>query len=65
MDKASELESEDLGFDPLAGQDERQFFSHSESTLLQTCLCLTSLRVCSMHSNFSSVTSCLVSLPIV
>ena len=31
-------------FDPLAGQDEKQFFCPTESTHLKTCLCLTPLR---------------------
>ena len=47
--RALEFESEDPGFDPLAGHGERQFFYPSESTLVQTCLCLTLLRVYGMH----------------
>ena len=39
------------GFDPLTGQGKAkgQFFGPSESTFVQSCLCLTSLRVYSMH----------------
>ena len=33
--------SEDPGFDPLTGQGEGQSFCPSESTFVQTCLCLT------------------------
>ena len=40
---ASEFKSKDTGFDPLVWQDEGQFFCPSESTLVQTCLCLTPL----------------------
>ena len=47
--KASELKSEDPRFDPLAGQGEEQFVCPSESTLVQTCLCLTPLRVYGTH----------------
>ena len=43
--RASEFKSEDPGFDPLAGQDNDQFFCPSESTLVQTCLCLNPHRV--------------------
>ena len=32
---------EDPGFDPLTGQGEGQSFCPSESTFVQTCLCLT------------------------
>ena len=41
--RATEFKSEDPGVDPLAGRSEGQlgFFSLSESTLVQTCLCLT------------------------
>ena len=49
--RASEFKSEDLGFDPLAGQVEGQFFYPSESSLVQTCLCLTPLRVYGAHPN--------------
>ena len=42
---------EDPGFDPLVGQGEGQFFCPSESTLVQTCLCLTLLCVYSKHPN--------------
>ena len=46
MGRASEFKSEDPGFDPLAEQGEGQvFFYPPESTLVQTCLCLT-LCVC-------------------
>ena len=37
----SEFKPEDPGFDPLAGQGDIRFFCPSESTLVQTCLCLT------------------------
>ena len=47
--KASEFESEDPGFDRLAGQCKRQFFCPSESTVVLTCLCLTPLRVYGTH----------------
>ena len=47
----SEFKSEDPGFDPLAGQGEVQFSCLSESTLVQTCLCLTPLRVYGTHPN--------------
>ena len=42
---ASEFKSkkDPAGFVPLAEQGEGQFFYPSESTLVQTCLCLTSL----------------------
>ena len=45
-DRASDFQSEDPGFDPLAGKGEfdsnsEQFFCPSESTLVQTCLHLT------------------------
>ena len=43
----STLKSEDPGFDP--GQVEGQFFCLPESTLVQTCLCLTPLRVHGTH----------------
>ena len=45
----SEFKSEDPGFDPLAGQDEVQFFCPSESTLVQACLCLAPF-VCTAHT---------------
>ena len=51
VDRQPEFKSKDLGFNPLAGQGEKQFFCPSESTLVQTCLCLTPLRVYSMHSH--------------
>ena len=38
--RESEFKSEDPGFDPLLGQGEENHFSPSESTLVQTCLCL-------------------------
>ena len=38
--RASEFKSEDPGFDPLAGQGRAQFFYPSESTFVQTSLCL-------------------------
>ena len=38
-----EFKSEDPGFNPLAGQGKRQVFFSVESTLVQTCLCLTPL----------------------
>ena len=48
-DVAQWLESQNSNlktvFDRLAGQGERQFFCPSESTLVQTCLCLTPLHV--------------------
>ena len=34
---ASEVKSEDPGFDPLVGQNEGQFFCPSESTLVHIC----------------------------
>ena len=37
----SVFKSEDTEFDPLAGQGEIPFFCPAESTLVQTCLCLT------------------------
>ena len=37
----SEFKSEDPGFKSLAGQGEEQFVCPSESTCVQTCLCLT------------------------
>ena len=52
MVRESEFESEDSGFDHLAAQDEEHFFfCPSESTLVQTCVCLTPLRVYSTHQN--------------
>ena len=47
----SEVKSEDRGFDPLEGQGKRQFFIPSVSTRVQTCLCLTSLRLYGTHPN--------------
>ena len=38
--RESDFKSQDLGFDPLAGQGDIQFFCPSESTLVLTCLCL-------------------------
>ena len=38
--RASEFESEDPGFDPLAGQGDTQFLCPSESTLVPTCFYL-------------------------
>ena len=51
--RASEFKSKDLGFDPLTGQGEGQFFCPSESTFVQTCLCLHVLlvRVYGTHPN--------------
>ena len=43
--RESELKFKDPGFDPLVGQVEGQFSRPSESTLVQTCLCLTPLCV--------------------
>ena len=40
MVTASEFQSEDPGFDPLVWQCEGQFVCPSESTFVQTCLCL-------------------------
>ena len=40
--RVSEFTYEDPEFDPLVGQVEEHFFCPSESTLVQTCLCLTS-----------------------
>ena len=48
---ASDFKSKDSGFSPLAGQGEGQFFYSSESTRVQTCLCLTPLRVYGTHPN--------------
>ena len=47
----SEFKSKDPGFDPLVRQGEGQFFCPSESTLVQTCWCLTNLCVYGMHPN--------------
>ena len=47
--RAPEFKSEDPGFDPLVGLGERQFFCPSESTVVQTSLCLTPLRVYGTH----------------
>ena len=44
-----ELKSEDPRFDPMVGQGEGQFFCPSESTLVQTCLCLTPFHVYGNH----------------
>ena len=49
MVSASEFTPEDHGFDPLAGQGETPFFCPSESTIVQTGLCLTPLRVYGAH----------------
>ena len=46
-----EFKSEDPGFDPLVGQGKGQFLCPSESTLAQTCLCLTPLHVYGTHPN--------------
>ena len=44
---------QDPGFDPLAEQGEKQFFCPSECrTLIQTCVCLTPLRVYSTQPKF-------------
>ena len=43
MVSESKFKSEDRGFDPLVGQGGGQFVCPSESTLVQTCLCLTPL----------------------
>ena len=40
-----------LGSIPLVGQGESKFFCPSESTHMQTCLCLTPLRVYGTHLN--------------
>ena len=37
MVRESDFKFEDLGFDPLAGQSEKQFFCLCESALVQTC----------------------------
>ena len=42
---ASEFKSEDHGFDPLVDQCEGHIFCPADSTFVQTCLCLTALRV--------------------
>ena len=47
----SDFRSEEPGFNPLAGQGGEQFVWPSESTLVQTCFCLTQLRVCGTHPN--------------
>ena len=47
----SEFKPDNPGFDPLAGRGERQCFCLSESTRVQTCLCLTPLRVYGTHPN--------------
>ena len=47
---ASEFKFEDPGFDPPTGQCEAQFSGPSESTLVQTCACLTPLRVYIRHA---------------
>ena len=44
-DKASDFQSGDPGLDPPAGEGERQVLCPSESIPVQTCLCLTPLRV--------------------
>ena len=49
--RESDFRSEDPGFDPLAGQGEGPFSCPSESTLVQTCLCLIALPVCGTHPN--------------
>ena len=41
--RASEIRYEDPGFDPLVGQAGGQCFCSSESSLVQSCLCLTLL----------------------
>ena len=58
--RASEVKSEDPGFDPLAAQGEHgeQFFYPSVSTLVQTCLRLTPLHVCGTHPNV-----CMLKIP--
>ena len=48
---ASELQPKDPVFDPLADHGEGQFFCPSKPTLVQTCLCLTPLRVYGTHPN--------------
>ena len=50
----SEFNSEDAGFDLMAGQGHEHCVYPSESTLVQTCLCLIpppSLRVYGTHPN--------------
>ena len=50
-----EFKSKDPGFEPLVGQGEEQFFCPSESTLVQTCVCLTPLLVYgTTHPNLSA-----------
>ena len=51
--RASEFKSEDPGFNPLVEQGEGEFSCPSESTLVQTCLCLTPppLRLFGTHQN--------------
>ena len=49
--RESEFKSEYPGFDPLVKQGEVQvFFYPSESILVQTCLCLTPIRVYARHA---------------
>ena len=49
--RGSGFKPEDHGFLPLARQGEAQFFSPSESTIVQTSLYLTPLRVFGAHTN--------------
>ena len=55
MVRLSEFKSKGPWFDPLVGQGEGQFFFSFESTLVQTCLCLTSLCVYGMHPNLCTL----------
>ena len=43
--RASELQSEDAGFVPRAAQGERHSSYQPEATLVQTCSCMTPIRV--------------------
>ena len=52
--RVSEIKSDEPGFDPLAFHGEGQFFCPSESALVQTWLCLASLRVYDTYPHFSA-----------
>ena len=65
MVRESDFKSEDSGFDPLVGQGDGQFFCFSESTLVQTCLCLTPLRVVPWYRPHPNSNSVSVSVTIV
>ena len=54
-----EFKSEDhpMGSTSIVGQGEEQFFCPSESTLVQTRLCLTPLRVHGMHTHVKDLIS--------